>query len=589
MHVTLGCIVFTVCASQAQEIEMMPLEKMSSSINSDRYDEGSPVLSMDGRSLYFTRSGSPDFERTLVKDGMDISATHAEPDYRIVLSSIYSEISNELITEPYLSEFNQDIWVAHMQDDTVQYVSHPGFPINNALPNSVLSARLDSHELVVVNQFYTDGTMHEGFSSVHDGHGEMFTFPKPLHIYNFYNNSTDVNLTLSTRGQVMILSLKRHDSRGGKDLYVSFKIGDDLWSEPQNIGSVLNSSAIETTPFISHDNRRLYFASSRLGTLGGLDIYVSERLDYTWLKWTEPKPLKTPINSEWDDSQPFYDDVNNNFYFASRREGTSDIFRLPLKPKPRLKAPINIHGKIVDGVTFRSIRGELLFGPTDAKNYLEYFHTFSGEFKFELTEFGVYKFLARKPGYSDARLMFDTRLAEKANLPEHEVILYMYRDSTSPVSDPLPIAAVQPILFSDIADPLQELTHYKPRETEISLTSVTSKAGDKITFYHIYFERSKAFILGSSEKALKELYDILSAHQDIYILIEGHTDNIGDERDLLELSWQRAQAVKVYLVKQGIDPVRISTIGYGATRPISHNFTEEGREKNRRVEVQVVK
>jgi outer membrane protein OmpA-like peptidoglycan-associated protein len=216
------------------------------------------------------------------------------------------------------------------------------------------------------------------------------------------------------------------------------------------------------------------------------------------------------------------------------------------------------------------------------KGYLEYYHTYTGEYKFELTEYGVYKFLAKKPGYGQARLMFDTRLAEKANLPEHDVILFMYRDSTSPVSDPIPLVGVPPILYiTDVETPDVEL-NYKP------MNAPPPKVGDKITFYNIYFERSKATILTTSRSALEELYDILAQHHEINIRIEGHTDSIGDEKDLIELSWQRAQAIKEYLVQKGIDPVRVSTIGYGATRPISDNFTEQGREKNRRVEVQVV-
>src|SRR5690606_8478457 len=123
-------------------------------VNSDMYDEGGPVLSLDGKFLYFTRSGSPDFERTLYKEGRDVSVACSEEEYMSILSSIYSEISNDNIIEPYSSAFNQDIWIAHMQGDTIAHISHPGFPINNALPNSVVSARLDSHRLVVINQFY---------------------------------------------------------------------------------------------------------------------------------------------------------------------------------------------------------------------------------------------------------------------------------------------------------------------------------------------------------------------------------------------------------------------------------------------------
>jgi outer membrane protein OmpA-like peptidoglycan-associated protein len=386
-----------------------------------------------------------------------------------------------------------------------------------------------------------------------------------------------VSLALSTKGQVMISSLQRLHSHGEKDLYVSFKIEDNLWSEPLNLGPVLNSADAETTPFLSQDNRRLYFASDRPGGVGGLDIYVSERLDYTWLKWTEPKPLRAPINSKWDDSQPFLDDVNNNFYFASRRDGSGDIFRLPLKPKPKLKAPIQINGLIVDGVTLRPIRAELLYGPVDTKGYLEYYHTYTGEFKFPLTEYGAYKFLAHKPGYGDARLMFDTRLAEEANLPEHDLILYMYRDSTSSVIDPLPL-----VITPSGPDAAAK------NDIDSAVAIETPKIGDKLTFYHIYFEQSKPVILNTSERALNEIYRILTAHKDIHIRIEGHTDNVGNEMDLMELSWQRAQAIKEYLAANGIDPLRVSTIGYGATKPLASNLTEEGREKNRRVEVQIV-
>lgn len=598
-HVVIG-IVLCLLAFQltAQEEELMELEKLPSPINTDDYNEGGPVLSLDGKQLYFTRSGSPDFERTLIKEGRDVSVVCTEEEYLGILSGIYSEISNDNIAEPYASAFNQDIWIAHLNGDTVSHITHPGFPINNALPNSVVSARLDSHRLVVINQFYSDGSMYEGFSSVQKGYNENFEFPKPLHIYNFYNNSSDVNLALSTRGQAMVLSLERFDSKGGKDLYLSFKITGDLWSEPQNLGEIMNTPFTETTPFISDDNRHLYFATDRPGTRGGLDIYVSERLDYTWLRWTEPKPVALPVNSESDDLQPFLDHLHSNFYFVSGRDGTLDIFRQPLKPKPRLKEPIRIRGHILDGLTLKPIRAELLHGPNDAKDYLEYMHSFTGDFTYELTEYGVYKFLALKPGYQDARLLFDTRLAEKADLPIHNVILYMYRDSTSPVEDPIPRVKTPEVpepMYVILADGAWLRIGDSTKDTltaeitpEEPLVEAPPKTGDRITFYNIYFERSKASVLPTSQKALDDLNRILTHYPEISIRIEGHTDNVGDERALLELSWERAQSVKVKLVQQGIDPRRISTIGYGDSRPLSSNFTEESRSKNRRVEVEVI-
>jgi outer membrane protein OmpA-like peptidoglycan-associated protein len=200
----------------------------------------------------------------------------------------------------------------------------------------------------------------------------------------------------------------------------------------------------------------------------------------------------------------------------------------------------------------------------------------------------VYKFLAHKPGYEDARLMFDTRLAEKANLPVHEVILYMYRDTTSPVEAPIPV-----VRTPEIPEPGYVIRTPGQQGNIIELIpspviEAPPKVGDKLTFFNIYFEQSKADVLPTSKRALDDLYHILTTYTDISIRIEGHTDNVGNELDLMQLSWERAQAVKAALVKQGINPIRIGTVGYGDTKPISDNRTEEGRIKNRRVEIQVV-
>lgn len=589
VHIVTGCMVLASVVLRGQEAELMPLEKLPFPVNTPEYDEGGAILSPDGKSLFFTRSGFPGFDRTLIHEGEDAATTQPEYDYRSLLSSIYSEISNQEITDPYGSSFNQDILFAGLHGDTIGEVIHPGYPVNNALPNSVVSARLDSQRLVVINQFYRDGSMYAGFSLLPHSNG-VFGFPEPLHIYDYYNISSDVSMALSARGQVMILSLERKDTYGQKDLYVSFRIEDDLWSTPQNIGMSLNSAWTETTPHIAADNRRLYFASDRPGGMGGLDIYVTERLDYTWLKWSTPKLLNAPINSAFDDSQPFDDERNSNFYFTSRRDGSADIFRQPLKPKPRLKAPIIIKGLVLDELTYRPIRAEVLFGPTDVKSYLEYYHTFTGEFSAVFTEYGVYKFLAHKPGYKDARMMFDTRLADKADLPVHEVIIFMRRDTTGPVADPIPVVLheLQPV---SIRTPeVAESTTRSPSATleETPLFAAPPKAGDKITFYNIYFRQSEAVILSASQKALDDLYRLLYTYPDVQIRIEGHTDNVGNERDLMELSWQRAQAIKVNLVRNGINPVRISTIGFGSMRPVADNRNEDGRVKNRRVEIQVV-
>ena len=104
----------------------------------------------------------------------------------------------------------------------------------------------------------------------------------------------------------------------------------------------------------------------------------------------------------------------------------------------------------------------------------------------------------------------------------------------------------------------------------------------------IYFERSKAIVLQKSYPVLNELARFLSENTNVYIEIGGHTDNQGTEESLQQLSEERANEIRNYLVeKKRINPLRITAMGYGSTRPIADNNVERLRPKNRRVEVKI--
>lgn len=123
---------------------------------------------------------------------------------------------------------------------------------------------------------------------------------------------------------------------------------------------------------------------------------------------------------------------------------------------------------------------------------------------------------------------------------------------------------------------------------EDSSIGTTSKFLSKqsIILENIYFESGSSDLKESSFPALNELADNLSVIENVSeIKISGHTDNIGKEEDNLKLSEARAKAVSNYLVKRGIDKNKIIFVGYGSSKPIATNDTDEGKEKNRRVEL----
>jgi outer membrane protein OmpA-like peptidoglycan-associated protein len=105
----------------------------------------------------------------------------------------------------------------------------------------------------------------------------------------------------------------------------------------------------------------------------------------------------------------------------------------------------------------------------------------------------------------------------------------------------------------------------------------------------VQFEFGKAVLLDESKGLLDEVAGIIKEHPEIKkVRVEGHTDNVGNKAFNQRLSQQRAQSVREYLISQGVEPKRLLAQGYGMSKPIDSNDTEEGRAKNRRVEFNIV-
>ena len=117
-----------------------------------------------------------------------------------------------------------------------------------------------------------------------------------------------------------------------------------------------------------------------------------------------------------------------------------------------------------------------------------------------------------------------------------------------------------------------------------SIADELSKSGH-IALYGIHFETAKATILPDSETVLAEVAKMLQQNRDVKVSIEGHTDNVGSAAANQTLSEKRAQAVVAWLSSHGIEGSRLQAKGWGASKPVGDNATEDGRAKNRRVEL----
>jgi len=112
---------------------------------------------------------------------------------------------------------------------------------------------------------------------------------------------------------------------------------------------------------------------------------------------------------------------------------------------------------------------------------------------------------------------------------------------------------------------------------------------EEFTLQDLKFETAKAIIQPSSFSSLNLVADFLKRKPTMQIEIGGHTDSDGDDKMNLQLSKERANAVKFFLISKGVSEKQMTAIGYGETRPIAENTNASGKQQNRRTEIQILK
>jgi outer membrane protein OmpA-like peptidoglycan-associated protein len=548
------------------------LQKLPRPINSDEFDEICPVMSYDESYLFFTRVGDPNFNKSLIENGNDLSKVLSEKGYWDKLNSIYSEISGQNVTDVEKSDFNQDIWMAKIEGEKV-FLHHPVLPINNALPNSICSNYSKRNEYVVINEFPPTGGIKAGFSYVKMMDDGRFTIPTPIKIKNFRSQGTAVNLSMSNDGQQIFISMESANGAGGKDLFVSIKVLNNLYSPPVNLGRVVNSEYSETTPFISQDKNRLYFASDRPGGFGKMDIYYCDRIDYTYKNWSEPKLLEQPINSVHDDSHPYIFVDENTIFFTSDRDGTSDIFSALLYEDEVEDRPLGVN------ITIYNEKGEIIQGELYWKEANEdkkngFFRTNTGQYRYVIEDNIPMLFYSRRRGTFSEPIKIDPIYYKRQKIFDVDIDLIL----PAPKYVGTPIKGVQ-VTEAKKPDIVRE---------EVVEELLPIEKNRTIILKNIYFEKSKPKVLNVSHPALRQLANVLKKRPQVKIRIEGHTDNVGNKKDLMTLSWDRAEAVKDFLVNEGVKVGNVLTRGFGPNRPLTDNSTEEARKKNRRVEIRIL-
>ncbi len=402
---TAALLLFATASLCAQNSDSLRLENLGPSINSEYMDVG-PVISPDGKTLYFDRTDHPE------------------------------------------NVGNDDIWFSTRKPDgSWSPAKNIGSPLNNYEHNYVCTVTPDGNTLLVGNVYLPNGMMGPGVSVVHrerNGWGR----PEKLNVTNYYTHGLSANYYLANDGRTLLLALERNDGYGDMDIFVSFVQPNGTWSAPANLGQTINTGGAERTPFLAADGVSLYFASDGHGGLGNSDIFVSRRLDSTWRKWSKPENLGRPINSEgWDGF--FTIPASGDYAYLVSSEGAigeMDIFRVRMRPEMRPNPVVLLSGHVYDARTKRPIASGLTYNAASVRgakgaNGEARTDPSTGGYSATLPAGARYSITASAPGYAAKRASVDASRIDKYTEMTQDFYLVPVAVKKAPTGGPILFAS----------------------------------------------------------------------------------------------------------------------------------------------------
>ncbi len=411
-------------------------------------------------------------------------------------------------------------------------------------------------------------------------------------------NGNEGAQSLSADGRhLFFTACNRDDGFGSCDLYFSQRTGNE-WSRPLNMGPVVNAPAWDSQPGVSPDGRTLYFSSARRGSIGKMDIWYTTRDEQG--KWTQPRNIGPVINTEGREMSPFIHPDNQTLYFASDGHpgmGGLDIFYSRRDENGNWSKPVNLGYPInTYGEEFSLIVGAGGTNAFFASNQL------GGFGDTDLYHFELYEEARPNPVTYMRGVVFDKesrrRLQasfELTDLESGQVIIHSTSDPRSgeflvaiPTGRPLSLNVSHPgfLFFSEHFSYEELRTGADPYLRDIPLQPI--RAGEAVVLRNIFFDTDKFELKPASEFELKKLVELLLRNPHMKIEISGHTDNVGTHAYNQELSKNRARSVMNFLLNAGIETARLTYEGFADTRPIDTNETDSGRANNRRTEFKII-
>jgi len=431
---------------------------------------------------------------------------------------------------------------------TPQLIKGINTPIGNEAP---LAISIDGIRMLLFSNsdiFYSDKKADGSWSPIQ-------LFPR------INTNDWDADAMLTADGKAVIFVSDRkgnvgfyrkfneyyHGSlNGNTDIWISTMNDDGEWNEVVNLGKMINTPFCERSPFLHPDMKTLFFTSDGWGGLGRMDIYKTTRMyDTSWVYWTEPENLGRQINTAGDDWGYKITTEGDKAYFSGRREKSFDVLQFPLPNHLKPEMVAKISGVLLDRnklpikaiIKWEDLQTGKIVGITESDPV-------DGSFFIALPIGKRYGFFVEKDKY----------------FPMSGNINLLNKEAKVEINHNVTMITLEELQYESLSIPLN----------------------------NVFFDNDKYDIRPESFTELNRMAQIIINHK-FTCEISGHTDNVGSAAHNQELSENRAESLKKYLITLGCPSELLTSKGYGMTKPISTNDTDEGKQMNRRVEIKIVK
>lgn len=507
------------------------IDNLGSTVNSS-YPEYTPLITADESEMYFTSRRN--------------TSTGATP----------GQVSNDYMEDIYRTTFVAGKWTAPV---------NMGKPINSEDHDATAGLSPDGQKLYVY-RYTNHGDIYEC-----ELKGAVWTEPERMN-KNINSDGHESSVSLSFDGKKLYYISDKEGGLGNRDIWVSNMDVKGKWGASANIGQPINTIYGEEGVFIHPDGKTMYFSSQGHNTMGGYDIFKSEFKDG---KWGEPENLGWPINGPDDDVFFVISANGKHGYYASTKadgQGEKDIYKITFLG-PDKPLALSSEDNLLAGLA-QPVKNVEALQPIAVKTA-----------NVTILKGTITDKLSHAP--------LGARIEIVDNTINQSIATFNANSSSGKYLVSLPsgknygiYVKMDGYLFHSENFDIPAIATYQEVTKDIEMEKIA--VGSTIVLRNVFFDYAKATLRPESSQELDLLVKILTDNPTIRIELSGHTDSRGAEDGNQRLSEARAKSCVDYLVAHGIKIDRLEFKGYGETKPIATNETEDGMAQNRRTEFKIL-